>query len=137
MRVFLDTNVLVSAFASRGLCSDLFRSVLAEHELITGEVVLVELRRVLQERIKLPPITISGIEQLLKKQVVVPKPSKPYPLEIKDPDDKWVLATAVAGNADVLVTGDSDLLEVASQSPVRIMTPREFWDLVRGKSSAE
>ena len=135
MRVFLDTNVLVSAFATRGLCSDLLRSVLAEHELVTGEVVLGELRRALQHRIKLPPITISGIDQFLKKQIVVPKPSKPYPIEITDPDDKWILATAVAGNADVLVTGDSDLLEVAAKSPIRIMTPREFWDLVRGGST--
>jgi len=108
---------------------------LAEHELVTGEVILVELRRALQTRIKLPPSTISGIDQFLKKQIVIPKPSKPHSLEIRDPDDKWVLATAVDGNADVLVTGDSDLLDVAAQSPIRIMTPREFWDLVRGGSS--
>ena len=135
MRVFLDTNVLVSAFATRGLCSDLLRSVLAEHELVTGEVILVELHRVLQNRIKLPRNTISGIDQFMKKQIVVPKPSKPHPIDIKDPDDKWVLATAVAGNVDVLVTGDSDLLDVAAQSPIRIKTPREFWDLARGGSS--
>lgn len=136
MRVFLDTNVLVSAFATRGLCSDLLRSVLAEHELITGEVILVELRRSLRNRIKLPSSTVSGIEQFLKKQIVVPKPSKPHPLEIKDPDDKWVLATAVAGDSDVLVTGDSDLLEVESRAPLRIMTPREFWDMLREESGA-
>ena len=43
MRVFLDTNVLVSAIATRGICADLLRSVAAERELIVGEVVLVEL----------------------------------------------------------------------------------------------
>ena len=42
MRVFLDTNVLLSAFAARGLCADVFRTVLAEHELITSEFVLGE-----------------------------------------------------------------------------------------------
>lgn len=41
MRVFLDTNVLVSAFATRGLCADLMRHVLAEHDLITGEVIIL------------------------------------------------------------------------------------------------
>ena len=68
MRVFLDTNVLVSAFATRGLSADVFRLVLAEHELLTGEVNLAELRRVLRDRIGLPPPTIGAIEQLLRKR---------------------------------------------------------------------
>ena len=42
MRVFLDTNVLVSAFATRGLCNELYEYVLNEHELITGEVIIQE-----------------------------------------------------------------------------------------------
>jgi hypothetical protein len=37
VKVFLDTNVLVSGFAARGLCADVMRLVLAEHELIMGE----------------------------------------------------------------------------------------------------
>jgi predicted nucleic acid-binding protein len=49
LRGFLDTNVLVSAFATRGLCADVLRHVLTEHELLTGEVVLAELRRALRE----------------------------------------------------------------------------------------
>lgn len=65
-RAALDTNVLVSAFASRGLCADLFRYVLAEHELLVGEVVLVELNRVLAERIKVPKPTIAEIGRLLR-----------------------------------------------------------------------
>ena len=108
MRVFLDTNVLVSAFATRGLCADLLRHILAEHDLITGEVIIVELRRVLRDRIKVPGPMITAIEQLLRDQIVVPKPSEPHPLPIRDPDDRWVLASAVAGKADVIVTSDSD-----------------------------
>lgn len=137
MRVFLDTNVLVSAFASRGLCADVVRHILAEHELLTGEVNIVELRRVLRDRIKVPPPTIAAIEQLLRDQVIVPKPAEPHQLPIRDADDKWVLASAVAGDADVLVTGDADLLEMASRSPLPIVNPRGFWDMVRGGSGAE
>ena len=40
MRVFLDTNVLVSALTTRGLAADVFRLALSEHELLTGEVNL-------------------------------------------------------------------------------------------------
>jgi putative PIN family toxin of toxin-antitoxin system len=136
VRVFLDTNVLVSAFATRGLCNDLYEFILDEHELITGEVIIGELRRVLKDRIGVSAEDIIAIEAILPDQIVAPTPQDPHPLDIKDPDDKWVLATAVAGNADVLVTGDSDLLEVASQAPLRIMTPRDFWNMTRGGSGS-
>jgi uncharacterized protein len=132
VRVFLDTNVLVSAFATRGLCADVFRHILAEHDLIIGEVIIVELRRVLRDRIKIPAPIITSIEQLLRDQIVVPKPLEPHPLPIRDADDRWVLASAVAGEADVLVTGDSDLLEIASQALIKIVDPRGFWTMVRG-----
>lgn len=137
MRVFLDTNVLVSAFATRGLCADLFRHVLAEHDLITGEVIILELRRVLRDKMNVPAATIAAVERVLRDHVVVPKPAKPHPLPIRDQADRWVLASAVAGKADVLVTGDSDLLDMATRAPLRIMDPRGFWDLIRGGSGMQ
>ena len=130
MRVFLDTNVLVAAFATRGLCADVTRVVLAEHQLITGEVVLTELRAVLVRRIKLPHTTIEDIVALLRDQEVVPKPRKPSEIPIRDPDDRWILASATAGRADVLVTGDRDLLDVADKASLPILDPRGFWTLL-------
>lgn len=130
MRVFLDTNVLVAAFATRGLCADVTRVVLAEHVLITGEVVLTELREVLSRRIKLPVATIGDILALLRDQEVVPKPRKPSDVPVRDPDDRWILASATAGRADVLVTGDRDLLDAADKAPLPILDPRGFWNLL-------
>jgi uncharacterized protein len=131
VRVFLDTNVLVSAFATRGLSSDVFRHVLAEHTLVTGEVVLRELRRVLRTKLKLPAAMVDSIEQLMRDHEVVPKPKKPSAIRLRDPDDKWILASALAANADVLVTGDRDLLDLGPDAPLRILDPRGFWNLVR------
>jgi len=54
MKVFADTNFLVSAFATRGLSVDVFQLVLAEHELMTGEFILTELQRVLRKKIESP-----------------------------------------------------------------------------------
>jgi putative PIN family toxin of toxin-antitoxin system len=127
VRVFLDTNVLVAAFATRGLCADLMRTVLAEHQLITGDVVLDELTEVLTQRIKLPGDTVNDILALLRDQEVVPKPPKPSDVPVRDPDDRWILASAIAGRADVLVTGDRDLLAVADAAPLPILDPRGFW----------
>ena len=131
MKVFLDTNVLVSAFATRGLCADLFRHLLVEHELMTGEVNLKELSRVLKTKLRVPRDTVGAIEALLRDQTIVPKPKKLLAVEIRDRDDAWVLASAVAGEADLMVTGDQDLLDIASQAPLRIVNPRDCWEALR------
>jgi len=129
--VFLDTNVLVSAFATRGLCADLFRSVIAEHELVLGEVVLQEFRRVLRTRFHMPVEHVRQVESYLRSYEVAPKPTGPDPIRVRDEADRWVLATAHNAEADVLVTGDRDLLSVATHARVRIVTPREFWEQLR------
>ena len=131
MKVFFDTNVLISAFAARGLCADLMRLVLAEHELQTGEVNLIELRRVLTERFKASEAQVDRVEDILRDHQVIAKPDSLLAIDVRDPDDAWVLASAVAASTDILVTGDKDLLTVASQSPVRILTPRDAWELLR------
>lgn len=134
MRVCLDSNVLVSGFATRGLAADVVRVTLAEHELLVPEVVLSEVARVLKRKVGLPPVTVAAVEQLLRAQIVVPKPAERSALVVRDPDDAWVLASAVAGGADVLVTGDADLLSVANAAPIPILTPRAFWERLRAES---
>ncbi|MGI8402722.1 MAG: putative toxin-antitoxin system toxin component, PIN family [Gemmatimonadaceae bacterium] len=131
MRVFLDTNVLVSAFATRGLCADLFRSVVVEHDLVLGEVVLEEFRRVLKTRFRVPAKDLRQIEAYLRSYEIVPKPAEPDPIRVRDEADRWVLASAHNAQADVLVTGDSDLLSVADLAQVQIVSPREFWEKLR------
>lgn len=135
MKVYLDTNVLISAFAARGLCADLMRLLLAEHEVLTGDVNLVELRRVLTERFKAPKSRVDVIENLLLDQTIVAKPVAVLSLKVRDPDDAWVLASAVAGGADMLVTGDQDLLVIANRAPLPILTPRQAWERLRGEDA--
>jgi uncharacterized protein len=136
VRVCLDTNVLVAAFATRGLCSDVLRAVLTEHDLVLGEVMLRELRRVLKIKFKVPDDRIESAIAVFAAVPVVPKPDKPSTIEVRDRDDRWILATALSAGADVLVTGDSDLLDIADDAPLPILAPRAFWELLRtGKLS--
>ena len=132
MRVFLDTNLIVSALTARGLSADVFRIVITEHELLTGEVNIAELRDVLSNRMAVPAPAVEAAEILLREQTVVPKPSRPLRIKVRDPDDRWVLASAVTGKADVLVTGDKDLLVLGKTAPLQILTPRGLWELLRG-----
>jgi uncharacterized protein len=134
VRIFLDTNVLVSAYATRGLCADVLRLILAEHDLLTGEVVLNELERILTSKIRLSPLIVEETITFLRQYHVEPKPRGVLPVDVGDPDDAWVLASAMAAQADVLITGDPHLLNVADEvKALRITNPRGFWEMHRGE----
>lgn len=133
MRVFLDANVLVSAFAARGLCSDLFELVLLEHELIVGRNVLRDLSKALRQKVRLPPGRTAEIVDLISgesSQVV----ERPASVEAGvDPDDALVLGEALAGRAEVFITGDGALLDLVRVNELRIMSPRCFWETLRSE----
>ena len=134
MKVFLDTNVLASAFATRGLCADVLQTAIAEHELMVAEVVLVELKQALREKFKVPADVVKEAEAFLRQFSVVPKPAKHLCLGIRDHDDEWVVASAAACGADIVVTGDKDLL-ACEKCPVEVLTPREFWERLKRERS--
>ncbi len=87
MRVFLDTNVLVSAVATRGLCADVFREVLTSHELIICDALLQEVKKVLQQKLKAPPSLASEFLNLLTQDTIKAKPSRLPKVAIKDKSD--------------------------------------------------
>lgn len=131
MRVYFDTNVLVSAFATRGLCADLLHAVLAEHQLVVGDAVLKELRGVLRQKIRIPSLVVTEVDTFLRGKAVIADAAPMLRIRIRDKDDLAVLSEAVAGEADILVTGDRDLLELGTRAPLPIATPRGFWELLR------
>ena len=132
MRVFLDTNVLVAAFATRGLCADVFRLVLAEHELLVSAALIEEVTRTLTKKIRVPDQVVREIVVFLRASAssVESAPERP-PIAVRDPDDVVILGEALSGGADVLVTGDKDLLVLGEVGALRILNPRGFWELVR------
>lgn len=134
-RVCLDSNVLVAAFVARGLCAELLRLVLAEHELVVPEVVAQEVRGVLTGKLKATREALSAADAVLERCDVVPRGDAPSPISLSDPDDERVLADAIAAGAEILVSGDQDLLGVAKQSPLRILSPRAFMALARRDTS--
>ncbi|CAN5210116.1 putative toxin-antitoxin system toxin component, PIN family [soil metagenome] len=130
MKIFVDTNVLVSAFTARGLCADLLEVILSDHQLMTGEFVLQELDRVLAIKLKVPKRKVYDVLQFLRNHHVEPVPDKPSEIKVRDEDDRWVLESALRAKADILVTGDKDLLAISKNvSQLKIISPRGFWEL--------
>ena len=119
-----------AGYLTGGICADLLQIVSSEHELVVGEVVLTELRRVLETRMRLPTERVDEVEKFLRTYEVVAKPDAIDPIVVRDEADTWVLANARAGQTDVLIT-ENDLLAVAATAGVHIVTPREFWEELR------
>ena len=119
MRVFLDTNVLVAAFATRGLCADLFRVVAAEHSLLIGEPVVAELKRILGSKLRMPAAA-PAVEHHHRLGAGVD-------LGIGDAADDRVVACALAAGAELFVTGDKALLALGQVASLPLIAPRECW----------
>jgi putative PIN family toxin of toxin-antitoxin system len=132
IRVCLDSNVLVAAFAARGLCSDLLAHVLSEQHLVVPDAVREEALRVLGTKLKLSPQALASVTAVLDRCERAPASGDPSPVPVRDPDDEKILADAVAAGVQILVTGDKDLLDAAEESPIPILSPRAFMMLTRG-----
>jgi putative PIN family toxin of toxin-antitoxin system len=123
--VVLDTNVIVAALVAKGLCHEVVVRALGASTVVTSPALLDELERTLRAKFTLGPAATAFLEQLrLRVHLVVPTPlSTPVS---RDSDDDVMLATAVAANATVIVTGDLDLLVLRSYRSIEIVTPRDF-----------
>ncbi|HSB04393.1 MAG TPA: putative toxin-antitoxin system toxin component, PIN family [Thermodesulfobacteriota bacterium] len=136
MKVFLDTNVLASAAATRGLCADVLRLVFASHQLFISEQVLKELKRVLRFKFGVSQDLIVDFIWLLQQDTVLTRPAQVPGVELQDKDDLSILAAAIAAGAEVLVTGDKDLLGLGHIEELEILSPRQFWEKLKAQGRA-
>jgi uncharacterized protein len=128
VRVLLDTNVIVSAVTTRGLCADVFRAVLAAHELVICAQVIQEVRRILRMKFDVPEPLIAEYLELIGQDAIVAEPGDLPDLPIQDRDDAEIVGAAIGARAEVLVTGDHELQRLKNFGKVRIISPRAFWE---------
>lgn len=128
MNVVLDTNVIVAAFAARGLCEAVVNVCLDRHELSTSEYILDEVSEKLAEKLKLPAVRVREIVKFLREHSKVVTPVDIPAGACPDADDLPVLGTLTAAAADCLITGDSELLTLGQFDGIPIFSPRQFYD---------
>ena len=133
MKVFLDTNVLASAFATRGLCSDVLREVFASHDLYSSDDVLEELENVLKNKFGVPHSLIAKIFELLQRESNLVRSQAQVEISIKDKNDIPIVNAAVTAGVDVFVTGDKELQELGKVGNLEIVSPRRFWELIKSE----
>ncbi|MFQ5709712.1 MAG: putative toxin-antitoxin system toxin component, PIN family, partial [bacterium] len=122
-----------SAFTTRGICSDILREVLIHQELLVCHPLLDEVKSVLLDKFNIPNELIKEITRFLNEDTIVLEERTEIKVDIKDTDDIVLLGYALSGKATFFVTGDKELQKIKKLKSLRIISPREYWELIRTK----
>lgn len=131
MKLVLDTNVLLLAILVPGSCRELLKGRALAHEWFTSAGLLAELAEKLSGKLALDPERTPLYLVYRQRAGLVVLSPLPAPA-CRVPDDDLVLATALAAGADLIITGDQDLLVLDTYTGIRIRSPRQFSDAPLG-----
>ncbi len=138
-RVLLDTNVLITYLLDRQRKSPatpiVEAALVGRYRLLVSDELLHELAsrverkpylasRIAPSDVDTLTVVLTGVaEQIDLSMIAIPR-------IVRDPDDDYLIALAVTGRADILVTGDHDLLQLTDLTSFRIRALRDFADLL-------
>ncbi len=127
MRILLDTNVLIAAFIARGTCSEVLEHCARNHTLVSSKPLFQELDEKLAGKFGFTRKETREVAALLRGKTEMVEPVTLDQPVCRDPDDDVVLATALAGACDCIITGDKDLLVLERFRQIPILAPADFW----------
>ncbi len=131
MTVVLDANVLLAAFGTGGTCREVVETCLLAHHICLSEFIFDEFRRKLVDKFGMPVGDVEADVQFLRRHCSIVSPEMVDSTACRDQNDLPVLGTLVAADADCLVTGDRDLLDLRQFSGHPILSPRQFLQQAR------
>ena len=129
MRLVLDTNTVLSALLWRGTPYRLLQAIRHQHpslQLYSSPVLLEELTDVITRPSFTQRLNSIGktVRQVLADYIEIVELVEPLevPRIVRDPDDDHVLACALAAKAQIIVSGDKDLLDLTEYQSISILT---------------
>ena len=133
----LDANTVVSAnLVEQGISAQLMRAARERRfRLVTSDAIITEVVRTLgkdriQRKYRLTAADVERVRLLLEREAI----KTPITAEVHGvathPEDDWILATAISGRAEYLVMGDRQLQALGSYQSVKIVSPRQFADVL-------
>jgi uncharacterized protein len=129
VRVVIDTNVLISATFWPGKPKQLLNQVRrGTIDFLTSEILLVELKEVLTRDDKPFKLSEEEAQHVLAAVLDIAEIVEPHSVvtRCRDEADNRVLECAVDGQADWIITGDRDLLDLKSFEGIKIVTVADF-----------
>lgn len=130
VRVVLDTNVWISALNFGGKPAEILKlAVQKQIRLYSSQTLFAELVGVLRKKFSYSDGRVENLETLFKKRVKFREPKITLNVIKTDPADNRVLECALEVEADFIVSGDKDLLDIGSYKDIKIVKPTEFLEL--------
>ena len=136
MRVFVDTNIVISAMLfPNGKVAKVFSHLLEKHTVIISSYTKEECVEVFEKKFPAKKeqleIFFDGInfEEFKSPEKL---DEKKYP-KIRDIKDLPVLVSAILSDADILLTGDKDFEDIKIDKPL-IFTPSKYYELIENKA---
>ena len=128
MKAVFDTNVLVAAFLTEGLCSGLLlRARKQAFDLVLCDDIIREFEGILKKKFKLSSNDLYEITSIISEAASeILDHLIPVPRICRDPNDDIIIACAIDAAADYIVTGDEDLLILKRYKDIIILNPRNF-----------
>jgi uncharacterized protein len=126
--VVFDSNVYISGLVfSRGNPRALLQMATdGDLQVAVSDFILQEVNRVLREKFHLSSADLQEAEELIAACTQRVFPTERLEVIVEDPDDDRILECAVAAGADVIVSGDKDLLRLGIFRGIRIVSPAAF-----------
>ena len=126
MKIVLDTNVLIAALIARGFSHQLLEHCARRHTLFTSDFILDETQEKLIEKFSYSSEIAAEAASVLRSRMTVVSASKLDERVCRDSDDDNILAAAIIGKCDCIITGDKDLLVLKQYLGINIFSPRDF-----------
>ena len=133
MRVVFDTNVLVSALLfEHSIPAQAMFAAIEAGEFLLSEELVNEVNEILQRKKFERYVSAEQREEFL---IALVQSSELIEITetitvCRDPKDNYLLELAVSGGAQVIVTGDSDLLILNPFQEIKIVTPRDYLSII-------
>ena len=132
MRVFVDTNIVISAILfPNGKTARVFFHLLAKHTVIISSYTREESEEVFKKKFPLKKELLSvffdgiSFEEFKSPERI---DEDQYP-KIRDIKDLPILVSAILSDSDILITGDKDFEDIKIDKPL-IFTPTKYFDLI-------
>lgn len=127
MRLVVDTNLMVRGLLSAGPARQFFELAPLTHTLVFHPEQILELRDVAaRPRLRIPPEAVDELADRIARYGEVVESALDAPGDCRDPKDNYVLALALAGSADAILTEDRDLLVLDPWRGIRILRLFQF-----------
>lgn len=128
MKIILDSNVIISALTTQGLSSRVLDLCIDKHVIFISSWILDEVTRILSNKFKIESEKLTRIRNFIKSASFNIEPKGKKPSQCRDEDDNKILHLAKHVHADLIITGDEDLLILKTYKYTKIINPRQFME---------